>query len=77
MANGSFVLRIRSGSREFTPSTSSVNDFSTEKIKSAVETLLNGKWQVVGDPVTKPGSENFDFEVRVDVAPKAIASPSD
>jgi hypothetical protein len=75
MANGSFVLRIRSGDREFVPSTSSVDNCSKEKIKSAVETLLNGEWQVVGEPVKKQNSENFDFEVLVEVVPKAVSSP--
>jgi hypothetical protein len=75
MANGSFVLRIRSGDREFTPSTSSVDNFSKEKIKSAVETLLNDEWQVVGEPVKKQNSENFDFEVLVEVVPKTVTSP--
>ena len=81
MANDSFVLRIFSGNHEFTHSTSSTDNLTTEKIRSAVETLLNGEWQVVGIPVRRPNSGNFDpapsgGEVWVEVVPKSAASPN-
>ena len=80
MANDSFVLRIFSGDDEFTHSTSSIDNLTPEKIKSAVETLLNGEWQVVGTPEKKPNSGNIDHtpsggEVWVEVVPRS-ATPS-
>jgi hypothetical protein len=79
MANDSFVLRIFSGNHEFTPSTSSIDNRSTAKIKSAVETLLNGEWQVVGKPVIKQNLEPAPSgdEVWVEVVPKAVEFPKE
>lgn len=79
MANDSFVLRIFSGNQEFSPSFSSVENLTPEKIASAVEALLGGKWQVVGRPIKKPGSGEFDpvpsaGEVWVEVVPKSETS---
>jgi hypothetical protein len=79
MANDSFVLRIFSGNHEFTPSTSSIDNLSTAKINSAVETLLNGEWQVVSKPVRKQNHEPAPSgdEVWVEVVPNSAASPKE
>ena len=62
MAGESFVLRVFNGERELTPSTSSIDNISSEKIDSAIERIFYGKYQRIGEPEL---SQNGEVRVKV------------
>jgi len=75
MASDSFQLRIFHGDEQLFAGASSIDNLREDRIQSVVNGLHHGKWQIVGKPVRKPNSGDFDpplsgGEVWVPVVPK-------